>query len=152
MRGEIAEFAAGFTVVDDSYNSNPRSLLNMVRTMAEGRGGRKRLLVIAGEMLELGPEEASLHRAAGREIAETGVDVLWGVRGLAKEIVAGAKEAGLSETRFFDSSEAAAAEILQEVKEGDLVLVKGSRGVATEKVVNALKQRFPPAGDDIRQG
>ena len=149
MRGEIVDFAAGFTVVDDSYNSNPRSLLNMVRTIAEAREGRKRLLVIAGEMLELGPEEASLHRAAGREIAEAGVDVLWGVRGLASEVTAGAKEAGLAETRFFDSSEDAAAEIVKEVKEGDLVLVKGSRGVATEKVVNALKERFPLAGEDI---
>ncbi|HET9479251.1 MAG TPA: UDP-N-acetylmuramoyl-tripeptide--D-alanyl-D-alanine ligase, partial [Pyrinomonadaceae bacterium] len=139
MRGEIIDFAAGFTVIDDSYNSNPRSLLNMVRTMAEAREGRKRLLVIAGEMLELGPEEASLHRAAGREIAETGVNVLWGVRGLAKEIVAGAEEAGLSETSFFNSSEEAAAEVVKEVKEGDLVLVKGSRGVATEKVINHLK-------------
>jgi UDP-N-acetylmuramoyl-tripeptide--D-alanyl-D-alanine ligase len=148
MRGEIVDFAGGFTVIDDSYNSNPRSLLNMVRTMAEAREGRKRLFLIAGEMLELGPEEASLHRAAGREIAETGVNVLWGVRGLAKEITAGANEAGLAETRFFESSEAAAAEVLNEVKEGDLVLVKGSRGVATEKVVNALKQRFPLAGDD----
>jgi UDP-N-acetylmuramoyl-tripeptide--D-alanyl-D-alanine ligase len=152
MRGEIVDFAAGFTVIDDSYNSNPRSLLNMVRTMTEGREGRKRLLVIAGEMLELGPEEASLHRAAGREIAATGVNVLWGVRGLASEIVAGAKEAGLSETRFFDSSETAATEIVKEVREGDLVLVKGSRGVATEKLVNALKAGFPLAGEDVREG
>lgn len=149
MRGEILDFAAGFTVIDDSYNSNPRSLLNMVRTMAEAREGRKRLMLIAGEMLELGPEEASLHRAAGREIAETGVNVLWGVRGLAREMVTGAKEAGLSETRLFNSSEEAAAEIVNEVKEGDLVLVKGSRGVATEKVINALKERFPLAGEDI---
>jgi UDP-N-acetylmuramoyl-tripeptide--D-alanyl-D-alanine ligase len=150
MRGEIVDFAAGFTVIDDSYNSNPRSLLNMVRTMAEARGGRKRLLVIAGEMLELGPEEASLHRAAGREIAETGVNMLWGVRGLAREIIGGANEGGLSQTRFFDSSEEAANEIVKEVQEGDLVLVKGSRGVATEKVVNALKERFAPAGEDLR--
>jgi len=150
MRGEIIDFAAGFTVIDDSYNSNPRSLLNMVRTMTEARESRKRLLVIAGEMLELGPDEASLHRAAGREIAETGVNVLWGVRGLAKEIMAGAQEAGLAETRFFNSSEEAAAEVLKEVKEGDLVLVKGSRGVATEKVIKALKERFPLAGEDLR--
>jgi UDP-N-acetylmuramoyl-tripeptide--D-alanyl-D-alanine ligase len=149
MRGEIVDFVAGFTVIDDSYNSNPRSLLNMVRTMAEAREGRKRLLVIAGEMLELGPDEASLHRAAGREIAETGVNLLWGVRGLAKEIMAGAQEAGLSGTRFFNSSEEAAAEVVKEVREGDLVLVKGSRGVATEKVIKALKERFPLAGEDI---
>jgi len=145
MRGEIVDFAAGFTVIDDSYNSNPRSLLNMVRTMVEARGSRKRLLVIAGEMLELGPEEASLHRAAGREIAQTGVDVLWGVRGLARELVAGAAEAGISQTKFFESSDDAANGVVKEVKEGDLVLVKGSRGVATEKVIAALKERFPLA-------
>lgn len=150
MRGEIVDFAAGFTVIDDSYNSNPRSLLNMVRTMADARESSKRLLVIAGEMLELGPEEASLHRAAGREIAETGVNVLWGVRGLAQELVAGAEQAGLSQTKFFESSEAAANEIVKEVREGDLVLVKGSRGVATEKVINALKTHFPLAGEDVR--
>ena len=149
MRGEIFDFAAGFTVIDDSYNSNPRSLLNMVRTMADAREGRKRLIVIAGEMLELGPDEASLHRNAGREIAEARVNVLWGVRGLAKDIVAGAADAGLT-TRFFESSADAAAEIIEEVKEGDLILVKGSRGVATDKVVSALRARFPLAGEDVK--
>src|SRR6185295_18007786 len=90
MRGEVFDFAAGFTVIDDSYNSNPRSLLNMVRTMVEGGQSSRRLVVIAGEMLELGPDEASLHKDVGREIARSGVNLLWGVRGLAKEIVAGA--------------------------------------------------------------
>jgi len=148
MRGEVFDFAAGFSVIDDSYNSNPRSLLNMVRTMAEGGRGRRRLMVIAGEMLELGPDEASLHRDAGKEIAGSGVDLLWGVRGLAREIVAGANEAGLSATKFFNSSDEVAAELVNEVKEGDLILVKGSRGVATDKVVKALRERFPLAGED----
>jgi UDP-N-acetylmuramoyl-tripeptide--D-alanyl-D-alanine ligase len=148
MRGEIFDFAAGFTVIDDSYNSNPRSLLNMVRTMVDAGQSRKRLIVIAGEMLELGPDEASLHRAAGREIAASGVNVLWGVRGLGKEIAAGAADAGLPATRFFDSSDEAATEVVKEVKEGDLILIKGSRGVATEKVVKALRERFPLAGEE----
>jgi UDP-N-acetylmuramoyl-tripeptide--D-alanyl-D-alanine ligase len=148
MRGEVFDFAAGFTVIDDSYNSNPRSLLNMVRTMTEGGQGRKRLVVIAGEMLELGPDEVSLHRETGREIAGSGINLLWGVRGLAKEIVASANEAGLSATRFFNSSEEVAEELAREVKDGDLILVKGSRGVATDKVVKALRERFPLAGED----
>ena len=148
MRGEVFDFAAGFTVIDDSYNSNPRSLLNMVRTMSEGGRGRKRLFVIAGEMLELGPDEVSLHRDVGREIAGSGIDVLWGVRGLGKEIVTGASEAGLAATRFFDSSDEVAGELIREVKEGDLILVKGSRGVATDKIVKALRERFPLAGED----
>jgi UDP-N-acetylmuramoyl-tripeptide--D-alanyl-D-alanine ligase len=150
MRGEVFDFAAGFTVIDDSYNSNPRSLLNMVRTMAEAGRGRKRLFVIAGEMLELGPDEATLHRQAGREIAGSGIDVLWGVRGLASEIVFGANEARLAATKFFDSSDEAAVELLKDVKEGDLILVKGSRGVATDKIVKALRERYPLVGDDER--
>ncbi|HEU5133149.1 MAG TPA: UDP-N-acetylmuramoyl-tripeptide--D-alanyl-D-alanine ligase [Pyrinomonadaceae bacterium] len=148
MRGEVFDFAAGFTVIDDSYNSNPRSLLNMVRTMAEGGRGRKRLIVIAGEMLELGPDEVSLHTDVGREIAGSGINVLWGVRGLGKEIVAGAREAGLEETKFFDSSDEVAEELIKEVREGDLILIKGSRGVATDKVVKELRERFPLAGAD----
>jgi UDP-N-acetylmuramoyl-tripeptide--D-alanyl-D-alanine ligase len=148
MRGEVFDFAAGFTVIDDSYNSNPRSLLNMVRTIAEGGRGRKRLIVVAGEMLELGPDEVSLHRDVGKEIAGSGVNSLWGVRGLAKEIVAGATEAGLATAKFFNSSDEVAAELVKEVKDGDLILVKGSRGVATDKVVKALRERFPLAGED----
>jgi UDP-N-acetylmuramoyl-tripeptide--D-alanyl-D-alanine ligase len=147
MRGEVLDFGGGFTVIDDSYNSNPRSLLNMVRTMAEG-GKHRRLIVIAGEMLELGPEGAELHRRAGRDMAITGINVLWGVRGLAKELIQGANERGLTTTRFFDSSAEAGEAILGEVREGDLILVKGSRGVATDKVVASLREHFPLLGED----
>jgi len=150
MRGEVFDFAAGFTVIDDSYNSNPRSLLNMVRTMADAGQSRKRLIVVAGEMLELGPDEASLHRAAGRDIAASGVNTIWGVRGLGKEIVVGANEAGLAATKFFDSSDQVVEELIRDVREGDLILVKGSRGVATDKIVKALRERFPLAGEDER--
>jgi UDP-N-acetylmuramoyl-tripeptide--D-alanyl-D-alanine ligase len=150
MRGEVFDFAAGFSVIDDSYNSNPRSLLNMVRTMTEGGTSRKRLIVVAGEMLELGPDEIELHRNAGRDIEKLGVDLVWGVRGLGKEIVAGAKEAGTTSTRFFENSTDAAAALIEEVREGDLVLVKGSRGVATDKIVAALQERFALLGEDER--
>src|SRR6185436_3980088 len=145
MRGEILEFAAGFKVVDDSYNSNPRSLLSMVRTVAEA-GGVKRRIVIAGEMLELGPDSPQMHREAGHEIARLGIDLLWGVRGFAADLVAGTNDEGSSATRFFENSDEAAAAAIDEVREGDLVLVKGSRSVETDKVVKALKEKFPLAG------
>jgi UDP-N-acetylmuramoyl-tripeptide--D-alanyl-D-alanine ligase len=148
MRGEVLDFGAKFTVVDDSYNSNPRSLISMVRTMVEGGKGNLRRIVIAGEMLELGPEAAQLHRDAGREIAKAGIDLLWGVRGLAQEIIVGAREAGLNSTRFFERSEEAAIAIVDEVTAGDLILVKGSRGVQTDKVVNALRESFSLGGAD----
>jgi len=147
MRGEVLNFAAGFTVVDDSYNSNPRSLLSMVHTLAEARDKVQRRVVVAGEMLELGPESPQMHREAGHEIARLGIDVLWGVRGLGNEIVAGARDEGLAATRFFESSDEAAAAVISEVREGDLILVKGSRSVETDKVVAALKQRFALAGE-----
>lgn len=150
MRGEVIDFAAGFTVIDDSYNSNPRSLINMVRTMAEAGTARKRLIVIAGEMLELGPDEVLLHREAGERIAARGINVLWGVRGLAKDMVTGAAEGGIKDTRFFESSSEAAEALIKEVKEGDLILVKGSRGVATDKVVAALKEHYPIMGEDTK--
>jgi UDP-N-acetylmuramoyl-tripeptide--D-alanyl-D-alanine ligase len=81
-------------------------------------------------------------------MALAGIDILWGVRGLASEIVSGAKDSGLTAARFFDSAVEAAAAISAEVNEGDLILVKGSRGVATEKVVNALREHFPLVGED----
>jgi len=143
MRGETLDFAAGFTVMDDSYNSNPRSLLSMVRTIAEAGETRKRRIVIAGEMLELGSDSTQLHREAGREIARAGIDLLWGIRGQAAEIITGATEAGLRATRFFESAADAAAAIIDEVKPGDLILVKGSRGVATDTVVRAIREHFP---------
>ncbi|HEY5074931.1 MAG TPA: UDP-N-acetylmuramoyl-tripeptide--D-alanyl-D-alanine ligase [Pyrinomonadaceae bacterium] len=146
MRGEVLDFAAGFTVVDDSYNSNPRSLLGMVRTLAEASENVRRRIVIAGEMMELGQDATAMHREAGREIADLGIDVLWGVRGLAVEIVAGAREKGTAETVFFESSDDAAAAAIGEVREGDLILVKGSRSVETDKVVKAICERFPLAG------
>jgi UDP-N-acetylmuramoyl-tripeptide--D-alanyl-D-alanine ligase len=146
MRGEVLEFAAGFTVVDDSYNSNPRSLLSMVRTLAEASENVTRRLVIAGEMMELGSDAPEMHRQAGREIARLGIDALWGVRGLAKEIVAGAEGEGITSTRFFESAQEAAAAMLVEAREGDLILVKGSRSVETDKVIAALREKFPLMG------
>jgi len=142
MRGQILRFAEGFTVIDDSYNSNPRSLLQMARTLSESRREGKRRIVIAGEMLELGEDAAQIHLDTGREIGSLNVHELWGVRGLARELIKGASEAGLNRTRFFDSSDEAADAIESEAQAGDMILVKGSRGVATERIVKRLRERF----------
>jgi len=147
MRGEVLEFAAGFTVVDDSYNSNPRSLLGMVRTLAEASEKVQRRFVIAGEMMELGPDAPEMHRQAGREIAELGIDILWGVRGLAAEIVSGAEEKGIAQTAFFESSDDAAAAAIGAARQGDLILVKGSRSVETDKIVKALRENYSLMGE-----
>ena len=98
--------------------------------------------------MELGPDAPEMHREAGREIAELGIDVLWGVRGLAAEIVSGARAGGVGETVFFENSDEAAAAAIDAVREGDLILVKGSRSVETDKIVAALRETFPLVGEN----
>jgi UDP-N-acetylmuramoyl-tripeptide--D-alanyl-D-alanine ligase len=148
MRGQVIRFARGFSVIDDSYNSNPTALVEMVRTIGASRDALRKI-VVAGEMLELGAEGADLHRETGSRIAAIGVDLLIGVRGLASELVEGARSAGMREdAAFFCESPEQAAEFVQRnVRTGDLILVKGSRGVKTERVVQRLRQAFEPEGD-----
>ncbi len=142
QRGEVLDFADGFTVINDSYNSNPDALIGMVRTLAEGGARASRKIVVAGEMLELGTAAANAHYAVGREIKMHGIDMLVGVRGLAADMVRGAVDAGLEETYFFENSDDAGDFIVNEVRHGDLVLIKGSRGVRTEKVIEKLLEKY----------
>lgn len=142
MRGELLRLAGGITVIDDSYNSNPRALREMVTSLASVAGGRR--IVAAGEMLELGESSADLHREAGRFIAGQKIDLLVGVRGMAREIVAGAVAADLAGDKalFCDTPEEAGELLAVECRQGDVVLVKGSRGVRMEKAVEVLKRRL----------
>lgn len=142
QRGEVLHFREGFTVINDSYNSNPAALLGMVKTLVEGKQPAKRLVVVAGEMLELGENEKEIHVETGKKIAASGIDFLIGVRGLAKNLIEGANANGLIETKFCANSDEAAEFLANEIKEGDLVLVKGSRGVRTEKVIEKLIEKF----------
>lgn len=145
QRGEILKFAKGFTVINDSYNSNPAALISMVQTLVEGAGNAKRRIVVAGEMLELGENAHTIHRQTGETIAAIGIDVLVGVRGLAEDLVRGAETQGLA-ARFCEDSDAAGEMLAAEISEGDVVLVKGSRGVRTEKVVERLLKEFELEG------
>lgn len=142
MRGEVLRFANGITVVDDSYNSNPEALREAVRMIAGASAFRRRILV-AGEMLELGPQAAEFHRASGNEIAAAGIDLVLGVRGLARELVDAVSGTG-SDAVFFETTEAAADALIERVQDGDVILVKGSRGVGTERIVERLKLEFGP--------
>ncbi len=142
QRGEVLHFAAGFTVVNDTYNSNPDALISMVETIVEGGNGAKRKIVVAGEMRELGNDAAQIHFETGRRIAEIGVDKLFGVEGFAADLLRGAESAGLSAGGFYEDSAIAGEKFVAEVQAGDLVLIKGSRGVRTEKVVEKLLENF----------
>jgi UDP-N-acetylmuramoyl-tripeptide--D-alanyl-D-alanine ligase len=143
-RGEVYKFQNGFELIDDSYNSNPRSLLSVVQAMCEGGAHAKRKILVAGEMLELGTDAAKIHAEVGAEIAKSGIDIFWGVRGFAKEMIEGAIENGFDKnaTRLFENSDEAANALIEEAREGDLILVKGSRGVRTDKVVQTMIEGF----------
>jgi UDP-N-acetylmuramoyl-tripeptide--D-alanyl-D-alanine ligase len=150
-RGEVLRFRERFLIVDDSYNSNPRALDEMVRMLGAVVGSDiyvKRRIVVAGEMLELGDAGPELHRKCGENIAGGSVDLLVGVRGLARDIVEGARAAGMTEekTHFCENSEEAAGWLVDRIEAGDLLLIKGSRGVKTDLIVEAIKQRFEMEG------
>src|SRR5271166_3354087 len=130
-RGEILSYA-GATIVNDCYNSNPKALDSMVRSLAQLPGQRR--VVVAGEMLELGPAAEAMHREAGRHMAHCGIDALLGVRGLAKAMVAGASAAGMR-AEFVDTPEDAAEWLRREVIPGDVILLKASRGVRLERAL-----------------
>ncbi len=144
QRGEVLHFKDNFTVINDSYNSNPAALLGMVETLIDGGAGARRKIVVAGEMLELGENEREIHFETGRKLAASGIDFLIGVRGLAKDLIEGAN--GIAEKRFYENSNEAGEFLANKIKAGDLVLVKGSRGVRTEKVIEKLLEKFELEG------
>ncbi len=143
MRGQILRFKEGFAVIDDSYNSNPQALMNMIETIAQMPEFTRRILV-AGEMLELGSDSNSLHSRCGAFAAKNGLDFVIGIQGAAQHIVRAAVQAGLPESRahFFPDAGAATEFINAEMRSGDLALVKGSRGVHTEKIIQSLRSHF----------
>ncbi|HEY4905488.1 MAG TPA: UDP-N-acetylmuramoyl-tripeptide--D-alanyl-D-alanine ligase [Candidatus Sulfotelmatobacter sp.] len=136
-RGEVLQLG-NITVINDCYNSNPKALSAMVDALAAMPA--KRRIVVAGEMLELGPAAEEMHRSAGAHITEKKIDVLVGVRGLAQAMVGGASQAGLR-AEFVATSEEAGEWLAREARDGDVVLLKASRGVKLEKALETWKAR-----------
>jgi UDP-N-acetylmuramoyl-tripeptide--D-alanyl-D-alanine ligase len=147
MRGQLLRFAEGFTVIDDTYNSNPRALHEMISVMGSLNGFRRKI-VVAGEMLELGEKSRSFHFECGKAIAGAGVDVLLAVRGDAEAMAAGARKAGMScdKVLFFSTAAEAGKTLSTLVQSGDLVLMKGSRDVKMEVALDCLRQKFSTEG------
>jgi UDP-N-acetylmuramoyl-tripeptide--D-alanyl-D-alanine ligase len=143
MRGQILRFQEGFAVIDDSYNSNPRALMQMIEVLSKAPSFSRRILV-AGEMLELGKDSDSLHFECGTFAADRKLDMVLGIQGSAREMVRAALDAGMSKSQahYFADSDAATDFVASTVRSGDLVLVKGSRGVHTEKIVQGLRSQF----------
>jgi UDP-N-acetylmuramoyl-tripeptide--D-alanyl-D-alanine ligase len=134
-RGEVIDLG-GITILNDSYNSNPEALRSMIRTLA-ARAARRRILV-AGEMLELGDYGPELHAACGKAAAEAGIDIVVGVRGNAERLAAAACAGGVA-SLFLPDAEAAGRWLVKNLRQGDVVLIKGSRGVRLEQAVEIAR-------------
>jgi UDP-N-acetylmuramoyl-tripeptide--D-alanyl-D-alanine ligase len=133
----LRDTAGGITVLDDSYNANPESARAALDTLAGIRGKRRALAVLA-DMLELGDESPALHAELGREAAAAGVDLLIAVGPLSVAMAEAARAAGLPQVAQVGDNEAAIEELRAVVRTGDVILVKGSRGMAMERAVRAL--------------
>jgi UDP-N-acetylmuramoyl-tripeptide--D-alanyl-D-alanine ligase len=140
LEGRLAvrRAATGPLILDDSYNANPASCASSIeaaREIASALG--RRLTLVLGEMRELGPESALAHDELGAVAAASGAAWLLGVEGDARRTAERAASQGMN-VRFAEDAEHAASVAVGWVEPDDVVLVKGSRGVRTELVVNAL--------------
>jgi UDP-N-acetylmuramoyl-tripeptide--D-alanyl-D-alanine ligase len=144
-RGQVVQLG-NITVLYDCYNSSPKALMAAVDTLAAMPAQRR--IVVAGEMLELGATSEQLHRECGRYIAGNAagsqagskIDFLLGVRGLAKPMVEAAHEAGMK-AEFVATPEEAGEWLSRETREGDVVLLKASRGVKLEKALETWQRK-----------
>jgi UDP-N-acetylmuramoyl-tripeptide--D-alanyl-D-alanine ligase len=134
-RGQVLQLG-NITVINDCYNSNPKALDAMIDTLAAMPA--KRRIAVAGEMLELGRTGADLHRRSGEYMGSKNIDVLVGVRGLAQEMVEAARNAGV-EAEFVATAEEAGQWLAKEARNGDVILLKASRGVKLEKALEIWK-------------
>jgi UDP-N-acetylmuramoyl-tripeptide--D-alanyl-D-alanine ligase len=140
-RGQTRRLGA-ITVIDDCYNSNPAAVETMLRDLA-GRPAKRRIAVL-GEMRELGAASKELHQRVGAAAAKAGLDLLVAVEGDAKWIAEAAVVGGLagSRTLFVENADAAGAALTELLIDGDLVLLKGSRGVRLERALDRIVAAF----------
>ncbi len=138
-RGQVLEIA-GATVLNDSYNSNPEALQSMIRSLASRPADRR--ILVAGEMLELGEQGPALHADCGRAAVEAGIDLVIGVRGNARHLAAAACTGGVA-SLFVPDADEAGQWMRTNLRPGDVVLVKGSRGVHLERAIE-IARAAPP--------
>ena len=137
MRGERLEHN-GIAILNDSYNANPEAMKAMLDVL--GAIAAARHIAVLGEMLELGSHSEALHREVGKHAAQTGIDLLIGVRGHARAILDGAIEAGLqpAKTLYCEDSNEAGTALQSILKPADAILFKGSRGVHVERAIEVF--------------
>jgi UDP-N-acetylmuramoyl-tripeptide--D-alanyl-D-alanine ligase len=143
MRFECVQLTNGVRVVNDSYNANPQSMQAAFRTVgAAKRAGR--FIAVLGDMLELGEQTATLHRQVGEAAAKFGAGMLFVMGNHAADVADGAARAGLNSSRVavVDNMDKLQSMVMSEMKPGDVVLIKGSRGMKMERLVEFLKREI----------
>jgi UDP-N-acetylmuramoyl-tripeptide--D-alanyl-D-alanine ligase len=141
-----------WTVIDDTYNANPTSMQAACRLLTDWSGGGRRILV-GGDMLELGQDAATYHRQLGRIAAESDLDLIAVLGRHAGDVVRGAVEAGFKRQQLAECSDFAALTTVLDcsLEPGDVILVKGSRGMRMERVIEWLRQQANPAAAIIER-
>ena len=138
MRGEHITLASGVVVINDCYNANPLSMRAALDDLATQASSGGRRVAVLGDMLELGAREAEEHRSLGAYAASSGVDVLVAVGPLSRVL----PEAFGGESHVAADASEAAAIVAELVRPGDVVLVKASRGIGLDRVVEGLRREL----------
>ncbi|HEX3155209.1 MAG TPA: UDP-N-acetylmuramoyl-tripeptide--D-alanyl-D-alanine ligase, partial [Candidatus Angelobacter sp.] len=138
-RGQVLHLC-GATIINDSYNSNPRALEAMIDTLASMKAERR--ILVVGEMLELGATAEALHRECGKHAADKRIDMVIGVRGMARAVAEAACGSG-TQAQFMETPEQAGEWLACNLRPGDAVLLKASRGVKLERALNLLQEKVP---------
>ncbi len=139
MRSELIELEGGITLINDAYNSNPRSLEAAVEILIKIGDGRRKVIVL-GDMLELGEQEDELHRQAGEMILKADPDIVITVGERSKLIAELSLKFG-KPTLHFNTSEEASSRICDLIEPGDVVLLKASRAMRFEKILETIRER-----------
>jgi len=142
MRMEVISLGGERTLINDAYNANPNSMELALETFSELKG-RGRAIAVLGDMLELGNYAEEAHRQLGKRIAELSIDFLLVMGEMAPVVMESAIREGFAHERVrVVESHSEAVSILREIsRKGDWILVKGSRGMGMEKVVEGLTNR-----------
>ena len=142
MRMNVVRCKGDIVILNDAYNANPQSMRAAAAVLGEA-GQKRRKVAVVGDMKELGPGAEQFHRAVGGCFAQAGVDRLIAVGDLARFMAEGAKAAGLSQADYFPTLDAAKNALSREVRAGVTILVKASRSMAFEKIVDFLLANVP---------
>ncbi len=142
MRMNIVRCPGDIVILNDAYNANPQSMRAAAAVLGDAAQKRRKVAVL-GDMKELGPSSEQFHRAVGGYFAQAGTDRLIAVGNLARFIAEGARDAGLEQADYFPTLDTARNALSREVRAGVTILVKASRSMAFEKIVDFLLANVP---------